>query len=178
MGRSTKVAVAGPGWSVADVPGPRSGPRSGTGTGTMGRRAMVSPCPASVAGALATVHSLGASSISHHADPYEWHHGPLVGDVTRLATASRATGPGWRALGRLGVPDRSGDGGRDEFPECCPTRASRSRTRSSNRTIVARCSAIVARSSPTSACKVAITVGITHQNVHRNPPGTWPRERL
>ncbi len=31
MGRSTKVAVAGPGWSVADVPGPREG----TGTGTM-----------------------------------------------------------------------------------------------------------------------------------------------
>ena len=50
-------AVSSLGWSVAGVPGPRAG----TGTGTMRRRAMRSPCPASVAGALATVHSLGAS---------------------------------------------------------------------------------------------------------------------
>ena len=59
MGRSAKVAVAGPGWSVADVPGPRAG----TGTGTMRRRAMMSRCPASVAGALATVHYLGPSPV-------------------------------------------------------------------------------------------------------------------
>jgi hypothetical protein len=38
--------------------------------------------------------------IGHHVDPSGWHHGPLVGDVTGLATASPATGPGWRALGR------------------------------------------------------------------------------
>ena len=68
----------------------------------------------------------------------------------------------------MGVPGRSDDGGRDELPECCPTRVSRSRTRSSNRTIVAR-------SSTTSACKVATKGGITQQNVHRNPPGTLPR---
>ena len=48
-----------------------------------------------------------------------------------------------------------------------PTRVSRSRTRSSKRTIVAR-------SSTTSACKVATKGGITQQNVHRNPPGTLP----
>ena len=60
MGRSAKVAVAGPGWSVADVPGPRAG----TGTGTMRRRAVMSPCPASVAGALVTVHYLGASPVA------------------------------------------------------------------------------------------------------------------
>ena len=63
MGRSAKVAVAGPGWSVADVPGPRAG----TGTGTMRRRAMMSPCQASMAGALATVHFLGASPPSSSA---------------------------------------------------------------------------------------------------------------
>ena len=67
----------------------------------------------------------------------------------------------------MGVPGRSDDGCRDEFPECCPTRVSRSRTRSSNRTIVAR-------SSTTSASKVATKGGITQQNVHRNPPGTLP----
>ncbi|MCX5985153.1 MAG: hypothetical protein NTX54_01350, partial [Chloroflexi bacterium] len=39
----------------------------------------------------------------------------------------------------------------------------------------ARCSAIVARSSTTSDCRVAITDGITQQNVQRNPPGTLPR---
>ena len=38
--------------------------------------------------------------IGHHVDPFGWRHGPLVGDVTGLATASPATGPGWRALGR------------------------------------------------------------------------------
>jgi len=52
MGRSAKVAVAGSGWSVADVPGIRVR----TGTGTMRRLAMMSPCPASAAGAFATVH--------------------------------------------------------------------------------------------------------------------------
>jgi len=65
----------------------------------------------------------------------------------------------------LGVPGRSDDGGRDELPDCCPTRVSRSRTRSCSCVIVARsssmvaccpafvarCSAIVARSSTTSA---------------------------
>ena len=62
--------------------------------------------------------------------------------------------------------------GRDEFPECCPTRVSRSRTRSSKRMIVAHCSVIVARSSTTSACKVAVRDGITHQSVEGNLPGT------
>ena len=38
--------------------------------------------------------------IGHHVDPFGWRHGPLVGHVTGLATASPATGPGWRALGR------------------------------------------------------------------------------
>ena len=38
--------------------------------------------------------------IGHHVDPSGWRHGPLVGDVTGLATASPATGPGWRVLGR------------------------------------------------------------------------------
>ena len=32
--------------------------------------------------------------IGHHVDPFGWRHGPLVGDVTGLATASPATGPG------------------------------------------------------------------------------------
>jgi len=49
--------------------------------------------------------------------------------------------------GRLGVPGRSDDGGRDELPECCPTRVSRSRTRSCKRTFAARRSTIVARCS-------------------------------
>ena len=35
----------------------------------------------------------------HLVDPSGWRHGPLVGDVTGLAPASPATGPGWRALG-------------------------------------------------------------------------------
>ena len=61
------------------------------------------------------------------------------------------------------------------MPECCPTRVSRSRTHSCSCVIVARCSAIVARSSTTSACRVPITDGITQQNVQRNPPGTLPR---
>ena len=77
--------------------------------------------------------------------------------------------------GARGVCGRSDDEGRDELPECCPTRVSRSRTRSCSCVIVARCSAIVARSSTTSACKVATTDGITQQNVQRNPPGTLPR---
>ena len=75
----------------------------------------------------------------------------------------------------------SDDGGRDEFPECCPTRVSRSRTRSCSCVIVARSSrmvacypAFVAQSSTTSACRVATTDGITHQNVQRNRPGTLP----
>ena len=38
--------------------------------------------------------------IGHYVDPFGWRHGPLVGHVTGLATASPATGPGWRALGR------------------------------------------------------------------------------
>ena len=78
-----------------------------------------------------------------------------------------------------GVCGRSDDGGREEFPESCPNRVSRSRTRSSKRTIIARCSvitacssAIVARRSPTSACKVAVVDGITHQSVEGNLPGT------
>ncbi|NBT05148.1 MAG: hypothetical protein EBS94_17335, partial [Proteobacteria bacterium] len=29
--------------------------------------------------------------IGHHVDPFGWRHGPLVGDVTGLATASPAT---------------------------------------------------------------------------------------
>ena len=57
MGRSTTATAARPGRSVADV----LGPRAGTGTGTMRNRAMRSPRPSGVAGALATVHSLGAS---------------------------------------------------------------------------------------------------------------------
>jgi hypothetical protein len=36
--------------------------------------------------------------------------------------------------------------------------------------IVSHCEAIATQSSPTSACKVAITVGITDQNMRRNPP--------
>jgi hypothetical protein len=60
-------------------------------------------------------------------------------------------------------------------PKCCPTRVSRSRTRSCSCMIVARCAAIVARSSTTSACRVLIPDGITQQNGQRNPPGTLPR---
>ena len=51
--------------------------------------------------------------------------------------------------------------------------------RSCSCVIVARCSrvdaccaAFVTWSSPTGACKVAVTDGITHQNVEGNPPGT------
>ena len=40
--------------------------------------------------------------------------------------------------------------------------------------MVACCPEFVALSSPTSACKVATTDGITHENVQRNPPGTLP----
>ena len=58
------------------------------------------------------------------------------------------------------------------LPVFRPIRASRSRTRSSNRTIVGRCSAIVARSSVIVACKVAATDGITQENVKGNEPGT------
>ena len=38
--------------------------------------------------------------------PYGWRHGPLVSDVTGLSTASSATGPGWRALGRTRKVER------------------------------------------------------------------------
>lgn len=55
------------------------------------------------------------------------------------------------------------------FPKCSPIRASRTRMHSSNRTIISHCTAIATRSSPTSACKVAITVCFTHQNVRGNP---------
>ena len=89
-----------------------------------------------------------------------------------MSGAGRSAGnrtPGQHG-GRLGVPSRSDDGGRDEFQECCPDRASRSRTRSSTRVIVARSSTMV-------ACKVAITVDITHQNVHLIRLGTLVRRR-
>ena len=94
----------------------------------------------------------------------------------------RVPGHWGRDGGRLGVPGRPDDGGRDEFPECCPTRASRSRTRSTNRTfatlssrMVTCCPAFVARSSTTRACSVATTYGITHQNAEGLPYGTLPR---
>ena len=77
-------------------------------------------------------------------------------------------------LAEPGVCGRSDDGVRDQFPECCPTRVSRSRTRSCSCVIVARSSRMVACCSTTSACRVAITDGITQQNVQRNPPGTLP----
>ena len=70
-----------------------------------------------------------------------------------------------RDVGHLGVPGRSKEGGRDELTVCCPARVSRSLTRSSKCVIVNRCFAIVARSSTTSACKVATTDGTTRQNV-------------
>jgi len=44
-----------------------------------------------------------------------------------------------------------------------------------NRTFAARRSTIVACCSALVACRVAITDGITQQNVQRNPPGTLPR---
>jgi len=56
--------------------------------------------------AYASVVSLGLNAgaseplaTGHLVDPSGWRHGPLVGDVTGLAPASPATGPGWRALG-------------------------------------------------------------------------------
>ena len=56
--------------------------------------------PVSVAGRSGTSGVLLGPVIGHHVDPSGWRHGPLVGDVTGLATASPATGPGCRALGR------------------------------------------------------------------------------
>ena len=38
--------------------------------------------------------------IGHHVDLSGWRHDSLVGDVTGVATASPATGPRWRTLGR------------------------------------------------------------------------------
>ena len=70
-----------------------------------------------------------------------------------------------RETGHSGVPGGSTGGVRDEALECRCTRVLISRTRSSEYVIVARCSAIVARSSITNASRVAATEGITHQNV-------------
>ncbi len=70
-----------------------------------------------------------------------------------------------REPGHSGVPGKLDDGGRDEFPECCPTRVSRYRTRAYSRVIVARWSATVARRSTPSVCRAATTDGTTLQNV-------------
>ena len=55
-----------------------------------------------------------------------------------------------------------------------PTRASGSRTRSSNQTIVARCSVSAVRSSPTSSFRVATIDGTTQQNVEGIPSRGMP----
>jgi len=66
----------------------------------------------------------------------------------------------WSVPSHIRRTRRSADRGAGEVTKCLPVRASGSRTRSSSRTIVARCTATATRSSPISACKVTITVGI------------------